>query len=551
MGRANKSVGGFKDKLKSSIKTIAKWGAAAGVVAIGVGAKVLDLGAKYADMDNKASTVFEDQIGTVRKWASEQAGAIGLTARELTGLTANFADLLKPMGFTAQQAAEMSMQTNELSGALAKWSGGQKTAAEVSEILAKAMLGEREGLKQLGISITEADVKSRLLTKGQEELTGAALEQAKAIATQELIMEKSTDAQTAWAEGQDDLSVRMNKARATVQEFKEKAVEKLLPVVVSLIERGQALVDEWGPPIQKWFGKEGPKALDAAKKALSAAGDAVEWVRKNSEWLIPVLGGLLASIVALKIVNTVTRLYRAWQTATAAQTTAQWLLNGALIANPIGLVIVAVVGLIAAFVIAYKTSETFRNVVKRAFEAVMDGAKRLSANVIGGIRLLVDAFLGFAETMIGAAAKAFGWVPGLGDKLDRAHAEIKGFRERANAEMSAMQTSLRYSADIGPAEREIRRLRDLTRSIPQAATVQFGGTRGGITMHSGGWVPGPSTAEVPAILQGGEFVVSHDMMRRGGGPSGDVNINIGIAGNPQQVADEIAEMLRRREQAMR
>ena len=68
-------------------------------------------------------------------------------------------------------------------------------------ILTKAYLGERDALTSLGIKISEADVQARLAANGQDELTGAALEQAKAVATQQLIFEKSTDAQKAWSDG--------------------------------------------------------------------------------------------------------------------------------------------------------------------------------------------------------------------------------------------------------------------------------------------------------------------------------------------------------------
>jgi F0F1-type ATP synthase assembly protein I len=44
----------------------------------------------------------------------------------------------------------------------------------------------------------------------------------------------------------------------------------------------------------------------------------------------------------------------------------QWLLNAALTANPIGLIILAIVALVAAIVIAYRRSETFRRIVQAA-----------------------------------------------------------------------------------------------------------------------------------------------------------------------------------------
>lgn len=56
--------------------------------------------------------------------------------------------------------------------------------------------------------------------------------------------------------------------------------------------------------------------------------------------------------------------------ASKAWAAAQWVLNAALSANPIGLVIIAVVALVAAIIIAYKRSETFRRIVQTAMRGV-------------------------------------------------------------------------------------------------------------------------------------------------------------------------------------
>src|SRR5215207_8455891 len=45
-------------------------------------------------------------------------------------------------------------------------------------------------------------------------------------------------------------------------------------------------------------------------------------------------------------------------------TAAQWALNVALSANPIGLIIIAIVALVAAIILAYQNSETFRNIIQ-------------------------------------------------------------------------------------------------------------------------------------------------------------------------------------------
>src|SRR5690606_21748924 len=55
---------------------------------------------------------------------------------------------------------------------------------------------------------------------------------------------------------------------------------------------------------------------------------------------------------------------------TLAWAAAQWVLNAALLANPIVLIITVIIALAAALVIAYKRSETFRNIVNAAFRVV-------------------------------------------------------------------------------------------------------------------------------------------------------------------------------------
>lgn len=82
------------------------------------------------------------------------------------------------------------------------------------------------------------------------------------------------------------------------------------------------------------------------------------------------------------------------QGATAAWTAAQWLLNAALSANPIGLIIVAVAGLVAGIIVAYRESETFRNIVQGALNAVKTAAEVVAnffkQNVVPAIRAIIN-----------------------------------------------------------------------------------------------------------------------------------------------------------------
>ena len=275
-GKAKAGADGIEEGSRRGVGALGKiTGALGGIAGPLAGAfavtKVVDFGKEMYGLgqeldvyDKKASTVFEGGADLVRAWADQNNEAMGLSKEKLTGLAAGFGDLLKPMGFTAEQAGKMSTEVVGLSGALSAWSGGQTSAAEVSDILAKAMLGETDGLKQLGISISQDEVNTRLAAEGKDKLTGSLLAQAKATATQQLIMEKSTDAQKAWSDGSMDSIKNSNPLTATFEQLKATLAEKLMPIfqrvtswivaeaipfLGQLFEKGKALWAEWAPAI--------------------------------------------------------------------------------------------------------------------------------------------------------------------------------------------------------------------------------------------------------------------------------------------------------------
>ena len=221
-------------------------GLAAKVFTVGAivefGSRVFDVGKELANtafqqeaLANKAQTVLGPALDSVTLAAERHAAAMGLTTAEYVAAATSAADLLIPMGFQRQAAADISTSLVDLSGALSEWTGGQKTSKEVSDTLTKALLGEREELKGLGIAISEDDVKRRLQVNGMEKATGQALEQAKATATLQLITEKSADAQAAYANGADSNVRRVAELNAQFADLKERLANALLPVFSSVL----------------------------------------------------------------------------------------------------------------------------------------------------------------------------------------------------------------------------------------------------------------------------------------------------------------------------
>lgn len=85
--------------------------------------------------------------------------------------------------------------------------------------------------------------------------------------------------------------------------------------------------------------------------------------------------------------------------ATGVWTAAQWALNVAMTANPIGLIIVGLVALGAGLVLAYQKSETFRTIVDGAFRLVRTGASALAGAVQNNMGK-IQAVVGIAGKLV-------------------------------------------------------------------------------------------------------------------------------------------------------
>jgi phage-related protein len=145
----------------------------------------------------------------------------------------------------------------------------------------------------------------------------------------------------------------------------------------------------------------GAKLLPVMLK-LSAVGlQVVSWISENTRTagiLVASLGGLLAVVT---LVGAATKAFTAittvWSAVTKVAAAAQWLLNAALDANPIGLVIIAIAALAAGLVIAYKKSETFRNIVDATFSFL----GKVVPQVLGAVVGFVKSHWGLIVSLIG------------------------------------------------------------------------------------------------------------------------------------------------------
>lgn len=238
---------------KTAGAALAKIGVVAGVVAAAIGAKVVGSVVDFETQMQKVNTVFGDSLGVVQEWSKGAAAGMGVSQQRAQQMAASIGDILKPLGFAEREAAKFGTQATDAAAALAFFNS--VPTEQAAQAVQSALVGEREALKTLGVVISEADVQARLAAKGQEELTGEAMKQAKALATLELITDGSTDAQNAYAKAQDTARGNINKLKSQLFTLRDRGFQALIPVV------GKAA---------KFLGEQIPRGIDALKSSFSS-----------------------------------------------------------------------------------------------------------------------------------------------------------------------------------------------------------------------------------------------------------------------------------------
>ncbi|HEX8115395.1 MAG TPA: tape measure protein, partial [Kofleriaceae bacterium] len=128
--------------------------------------------------------------------------------------------------------------------------------------------------------------------------------------------------------------------------------------------------------------------------AIPALVDFGGWLVKNRNWLLPLAAAIAAVVVVIKTWIVVTKAIAAAQAAWAV---VQKALNIVMEANPIARVVAVLFILGAALVTAYKTSDTFRGIVQKAWAGIQVAISFAWNNII---KPVLSALSGFIRTVL-------------------------------------------------------------------------------------------------------------------------------------------------------
>jgi hypothetical protein len=480
-----------------------------GAAAVGVGA-FLKSSAEAAEEARKVMAQTEAVIKSTGGAAKVSAKEVGSLADELAGFTGIDDEIIAG---GANMLLTFTNIRNEVGKGNNVFDQATQAALNMSVALGKDM---SSSAMLVGKALNDPIAGMSSLTRAGIQFTDQQKEQVKAmvaagdtLGAQKIILK---ELETQFGGSAEAAASPMAKLKVVVGNLQEELGARLLPVIGRVAE---FLADKL------------PPALDKVSAAFAVV---VEWVRQN--W--PAIQEVVASVVDAVMVIWDNFGSQIMAVASAAWDMIRSTVEAAL--DTIQGIVKVVTGIIQgdwsqvwegikqilgaawdfivarvefAITLVKETVSVGWEIVKGIFSGAWDGIKSL---VREGVAAVIDFFLGFVETFIGLAEKAFGWVPKIGPKLREAKDAIEQFRDDTNAALRGIDDK---TITITTVHENVY--------VTRGDRTYGGDSTAGIEQyHTGGIVPG--SGDVPAILQGGEGVFTPEQMAvlgasmgRGGG----------------------------------
>lgn len=236
---ANKARGDIKG-LDSSIKnTVATMLTATAAVyalkkAFDISIQVKNAARDATETRNKFLVVFEDVSKKAKSTAIDLADSYGMASSTAMTLLGDTGDILVGFGFAEDAALDLSRQVNELAVDLASFTNYAGGASGASKALTKAMLGETESAKSLGIVLRQGTREFKNSVKAMQESEGLTYNQAMAQTLLQDAIKQSGKAMGDFARTQHELANQERILEENFKELQEELGSKLLPVFENL-----------------------------------------------------------------------------------------------------------------------------------------------------------------------------------------------------------------------------------------------------------------------------------------------------------------------------
>lgn len=206
------------------------------------GKEAISLGSDLAEVQNVVDVTFGELNNEINEFSQNAITQFGLSEISAKRFTSTMGAMLKSMGFTQRQAADMGMALTGLAGDMASFYN--LDAEDAFHKIRAGISGETEPLKQLGVNLSVANLEQYALTQGITKSYKAMTQQEQALLRYNYLLGVTTDAQgdftrtsASWANQTRILSEQFNSIKAAIGQGLINVFTPLLGIINTLLSK--------------------------------------------------------------------------------------------------------------------------------------------------------------------------------------------------------------------------------------------------------------------------------------------------------------------------
>jgi hypothetical protein len=269
-----RSLGIADNDTKKFSKNVQKYGkqaaaafAAAGVAAAGyatkIGLEAVKAASDFNEEVSKSKVIFGDSADDIKAFSKTTASSLGISSTQALKATSTFATFGKASGLVGKDLTKFSKGATTLAADLGSFYNTNADDAILA--IGSALRGESEPIRKYGVLLNESTIKAKAMEMGLYDGTGALDIQAKSLATYEVILDQTKDAQGDFARTSDGLAGQQKILDATFADLKTRLGTSLLPVMLEVVEQANMMA--------KAFGGDDPQGLSERARELAGTFD--------------------------------------------------------------------------------------------------------------------------------------------------------------------------------------------------------------------------------------------------------------------------------------
>lgn len=262
----------------------------------------VEAAASAEEMGSKFDTVFKDASGDAEAWAESFGKAANRSKNEIKGFMADSGALFTGMGMAASDAATMSEMMTSLTYDLASFNN--LADADAFAKLRSGIMGETEGLKQMGIVLNEATLSQTMLNMGIKGSFNDLDEATKVQVRFNAILSQTADAQGDVTRTAGSYTNSLKGVQGMWNDFLANAGAKFTPVLTGLFN---TILEAW-PRIEpalmglvdmlsNGLSTAVPILLELGNQLLPILTDTIGVLFQVASPLIPLFGQLATTVL--------------------------------------------------------------------------------------------------------------------------------------------------------------------------------------------------------------------------------------------------------------